>query len=253
MKRHLEIINSINRALDYVIVAILIVIVLLLYIAHSSDASTDSTVMTEPTLTPAPSAVSASKRPWIEETFTSKDLALWDEFHPLEDRGYTDQEAIDQMVEETDISEDLLKDHLQNLLHWIATMDYHYSAEGIKRYILEPAISYHSGTAGSTLQRAQACADILYNITEGHFHLCEDLDHRIEEAVGILTEEERGWLKENLPGLVEEIDGVFESSIQEIYHDAGAYGRISMAMQVEKADEDWTAVKKGLMESLLGS
>lgn len=250
MKRHLEIVNGLNRALGILIGVIIIAAIVLLYIAHTSTSVDDTAAVPEPAAAPAASEALDPKRLWMEETFSPEDLALWDEFHQLEDQGYKDQEVIDLMVEETGISEALLKDHLQNLQHWIATMDYHYSSKGIKRYILEPAISFHPGTAGSSLQRAQAAADILYNVTDAHFHLCGKLAERMEDAARMLTEEEQGWLKENLPGLIEEIDAVFESGISDIYQDAGAYGRISKAVLVEKAEEDWTAVKDGLMEIL---
>ena len=83
-----------------------------------------------------------------------------------------------------------------------------------------------------------------------HFHLCDDLDRRINEATEMLTEEEQRWLSENLPGLTGEIDNVIKvfPEIDDIYDDAGAYTQVSRAMQMESVDEDWTAVKAALME-----
>ena len=226
--------------LSYLIGIIVIIAVLLLYLAFTSSS---------PSSTPAPTSSPDSMRLWIEETFTASDLALWDEFHSLTNSGATDQEAIDALTQKYNISESLLKDHLQKLQHWIATKYYPYSSENIKTDVLKPAISFHPGTAGSSLQRAQAVADILFNIADRHFHFCTDLEGRIEEATEMMTEEERGWLSENLSGLIEEIDSVVEeyTEIDDDYDDAGAYSRVYRAMQIEAVDEDWTVVKAALM------
>lgn len=244
--KHLRILNSVNGMLGILIGAVVIIAILLfvlMFKAESSDAPTVVPAFESPN-TPDP------MRLWIEETFTPSDLSLWDEFHSLKSSGNSDQEAIEALTHNHNISESLLKDHLQKLQHWIAAKDYPYSPENIKTDILESAISFHPGTAGSSLQRAQAAADILFNTADKHFHLCDDLDRRIKEATEMLTEEEQRWLSENLPGLTGEIDNVIKvfPEIDDIYDDAGAYTQVSRAMQMESVDEDWTAVKAALME-----
>ena len=193
-------------------------------------------------------------RKWQEETLTPEDLALWDELFVLRYEGHSDQEAVDILVEETGISEEQMKSHLENMIHWDGMEYYPYMANGVKREILDPAISFHPGTAGSSLKEAQAAAEILYRITKDGCHFCnqERMNQATTEAIALLTEEEQGWLKENLPGLIALIDDTFVDcpEIAGIYIDAGADYYVWRALQVEKADEDWARVKTALAAML---
>lgn len=84
------------------------------------------------------------------------------------------------------------------------------------------AISFHPGTAGSSLQRASAAGEILFNSADLDYNFCNHFEQRMDEAAALLTQEEQRWLRENLPGLIEEIDGFIEEypEIAAIYHDA---------------------------------
>ena len=139
---------------------------------------------------------------------------------------------------------------MQNLQHWTATEDYPYMPERIKVFILEPAISFHPGTAGSSLQQASAAANILFTAADEGFHFCnaEHLEAAMSEAVAMLTQDEQDLLKENVPGLIEEIDGIVRvyPFIAFIYHNAGVNSRIYQAMEVQLADEDWACLKASL-------
>lgn len=250
--RHLQILNTVNEVLGYILGAVVLLAVILFVLALRSDSSADT--LTEPydaaVRTETSAAVSSPDptRLWIEETFSSEDLYLWDEFHRLTDSGLSDQKAIDTLVESTGYSEQLLKEHLQNLQHWIATENYPYTAQGFKMYVLEPAISFHPGTAGSSLQRAQAAATILFNIADKHFQFAGSLN--VADAVNMMTEEELSWLRENLPGLIGEMDSLIEQypEIDGVYQDAGADSFVYRAMQREAVAEDWTVVRAALME-----
>ena len=236
-------INTCNDILGDLIWVLLLFTLLLFYLVYQSGQQSTEVI------NDTPPQESGSRRDWIEATFTPEDLALWDEFHQLTQQGKADQEAIDIIVADTGISEQTLKVHLQNLQHWIATKDYPYTPENLKRLILEPAISFHPGSAGSSLQRAAAAGEILFNSADKNYHFCNGLHQVMKDAISLMTLEEQGRLKENLPGLIDDIDIIIKEypEIADINSDAGAYSHIYRAMQTEMVNEDWNTVKLALM------
>ena len=125
------------------------------------------------------------------------------------------------------------------------------SPELLRDGILLPAVSYHPGTAGSTLGSAQAAAKILSFITENRFHTVpEDQANRLtQDAFALLSGEEQGWLRENLPGLIELIDSVFSdyTALSGRFDDAGADTAVRSALENEAASEDWSRLRGALV------
>ncbi|MBR4473088.1 MAG: hypothetical protein IKS55_05575 [Oscillospiraceae bacterium] len=117
----------------------------------------------------------------------------------------------------------------------------------IKKEILEPAISFHPGTAGSSLKQAQAAAEIMSNISGPDYRYAdaEQLKQSMVTAFGMLSEEEQGWLKENLPGVLATVDELFASypEIPGVFDDAGAEELVEEAMQTNMTAEDWGKIK----------
>ena len=124
------------------------------------------------------------------------------------------------------------------------------SPELLRDGILLPAVSYHPGTAGSTLRSAQAAAKVLSFITENRFHAVpEDQANRLtQNAFALLSGEEQSWLRENLPGLIELIDSVFSdyTALSGRFDDAGADAAVRSALENEAASEDWSRLRGAL-------
>ena len=124
--------------------------------------------------------------------------------------------------------------------------------EELRENILEPAIAFHPGTAGCSLGQALAAAKILNYITSVDFRTlpAERLSPAMNDAVALLSEEEQGWLRENLPGLTELMDSVFTGyeDMRDLFDDAGALELADAAMAKEDAAEDWARLKAVLPE-----
>ena len=124
------------------------------------------------------------------------------------------------------------------------------SPELLKERVLLPAISFHPGTAGSSLGCAQAAAAVVSFATEYRFHSAgEDVLNRMtEDAAAMLAEEEAEWLRENLPGLIGMVDSAYSdyTSARGIFDDAGAGGTIEAALASENSAEDWMRLKAAM-------
>jgi hypothetical protein len=120
---------------------------------------------------------------------------------------------------------------------------------GIKHFILDPAISFHPGTEEFYSDQVQAASTVLYNTVTKHYHLFsqERINQATSEAVSMLTEEEQGWLQENLPDLIAMIDTAMAG-----YPEFGpiknerATSTIGWSSETELADEDWARVRTAL-------
>ena len=82
-----------------------------------------------------------------------------------------------------------------------------------------------------------------------HYHLFsqERINQTTIEAVDLLTEEEQGWLQENLPDLIAMIDTSMADypEIGPIKNER-AMSTIGWSTETELADEDWARVRTAL-------
>ena len=125
-----------------------------------------------------------------------------------------------------------------------------FSPEQLRDGILIPAVSFHPGIAGSTLKSAKAAAEMLNFCTENQLRLADqkELDQAMKDARELLSEDEKGWLQENLPTLLDLSDTVFNDyeSVKGLFEDAGAGGLIVAVLADEHAGEDWIKAKAAL-------
>ena len=187
----------------------------------------------------------------MEKYLSPEDIAIWDKYYSLTYSGHSGQEAIDAIVAETGISDPIVKDHLHDMLHFMGmgSNQYPSAPAGIKHFILDPAISFHPGTEEFYSDQVQAASAILYNTVTKHYHLFsqERINEATAEAVGMYTEEDRGLLQENLPGLIDLIDAAMAD-----YPEFGpiknekATSTIGWSSETELADEDWARVRMAL-------
>ena len=124
------------------------------------------------------------------------------------------------------------------------------SPELLRDYVLIPATEFHPGSAGSTLGCARSAARILTFCTENQLRLedQEKLDQMMKDACELLSEDEKGWLQENLPGLLDVADSVFSDydGMKGLFEDAGAGDLASGVLAVEHAQEDWLPARTAL-------
>ncbi len=197
-------------------------------------------------------------REWMEKYLSPEEIAMWDKYYFLTYTGHSGQEAIDAIVAETGIYDPILKDHLHDMLHFMGmgSSQYPSAPAGIKWSILDPAISFHPGTDDFYIGQVEAASKILYNTVTKHYHLFsqERINQATIEAVNSLTEEEQGWLQENLPDLIAMIDAAMadypEFSAIENERATSTIGWNSEYDHTELADEDWARVKTALEETI---
>ena len=122
--------------------------------------------------------------------------------------------------------------------------------ESFREEILEPALNYHPGTAGSSLKAAYASESILYFITDYRIHLedQETVNRLMADAFSLLAEEEREQLKETFPDLMALIDETIEIFPENrgIYEDTGSVCLIDNAMLYKRAGDDWERLKTAI-------
>ena len=161
-----------------------------------------------------------------------------------EETAETVEETVETTVEEND--EETLLGSIAETLGDIGSL----SPELLRDGILTPAISFHPGTAGTTLGSALAAAKILAFSTEHQLRLEDEneTDQLMKDAYAMLSVEERGWLMENLPGLIDLTDSVFTDydSLSGRFEDAGAGEMIQSVLANEHAAEDWARARKAL-------
>ena len=128
-----------------------------------------------------------------------------------------------------------------------------FSAELLKNRVLLPAVSFHPGTAGSTLGCAQASAALASFAAEYQLRSAdgEQLNQAMGEAVALLSDEEAEWLRENLPGLIGMIDSAYAdySTVIGTFIDAGADGTMRPVLIDETTSEDWAKLKAALIQA----
>ncbi len=125
------------------------------------------------------------------------------------------------------------------------------SPELLKNRVLLPAVSFHPGTAGSTLGCAQASAELASFAAEYQLRFTDEttMNQAMGNAVSLLTEEEAQWLQENLPGLIGMIDSAYTdySTVIQVFGDAGADGTMRTVLADETTEEDWAVLKAALI------
>lgn len=125
------------------------------------------------------------------------------------------------------------------------------SPETLRDQVLLPALSYHPGTAGSSLAAANASAAILDFAAKNNLRLSgtEDANRNMTDAVALLSEEERTNLSETMPGIIALIDETLETWPENsgLYDDAGSSDLIKAALQHPDAAKDWEVVKAALL------
>ena len=199
--------------------------------------------------------VAPGNREWMEKYLSPEDITMWDKYYFLTYTGHSGQEAVDAIVAETGISDPIVKDHLHDMLHFMGmgSNQYPSAPAGIKHFILDPAISFHRGTEEFYSDQVQAASTILYNTVTKHYHMFsqERINQATIEAVALLTDEELGWLKENLPDLIAMIDTAMADypEIGPIKNER-ATSSIGWSSETELADEDWARVKTALEEAI---
>ena len=118
------------------------------------------------------------------------------------------------------------------------------SPDLIRENIIEKAVSFHPGTAGSSLKQAAAAAEILQFATEQKLRNT-DCKAAFEAAWDSTDQETQEYFRENFEGLSWLITSAFDDydSVKDMFEDAGA------AEKMEKS----TGVSPGTFDSAGGA
>ena len=121
------------------------------------------------------------------------------------------------------------------------------SPEAFRIHILTPAVSFHPGTAGSSLGRAQAASEIISAAVDNQLRFVNQdrMNLMMEEAYAQLSEEEQAWLPENLPGLIDLIDAAYAEygDVSGTFEDAGVGSQVRLKLGSEGSLQDWTRLR----------
>ena len=127
-----------------------------------------------------------------------------------------------------------------------------FSPELLKNRVLLPAISYHPGTAGTSLGCAQSSAAVASFAAEYQLRTADgdQLNRALKDAAALLSAEEAEWLQENLPGLIGMIDSAYAdySTVIGVFGDAGADDMMRTVLIDETTVQDWAKLKAALMQ-----
>ena len=113
----------------------------------------------------------------------------------------------------------------------------------IRENIIEKAVSFHPGTAGSSLKQAAAAAEILQFATEQKLQKT-DCTPAFEAAWNITDQETQEYFRENFEGLSQLITSAFDDydSVKDLFEDAGAAERMEKSMAKENGVKDWQSL-----------
>ena len=125
------------------------------------------------------------------------------------------------------------------------------TSEMLKEQVLNEILSYHPGTAGSSLQAASAAANVLSFASEHHVHLL-DLDTMkklLTEAFSSLDSDDQSYFPENLEGVAYLINQALEdySSVEGQFADAGADTAMEAVRLNPDAAADWHFLEEILL------
>ena len=117
------------------------------------------------------------------------------------------------------------------------------SPDLIRENIIEEAVSFHPGTAGSSLRRAAAAADILQFATEQKLRNT-DCRTAFEAAWDSTDQETQEYFRENFEGLSRLITSAFNDydSVKDMFEDAGAAEKMEKSLAKENALKDWQSL-----------
>ena len=118
------------------------------------------------------------------------------------------------------------------------------SADQIRDNIIDEVVSFHPGTAGSSLGQALAAANVLRFATEQKLGR-NDCSSAFEKAWKEADEETQGYFRENFEGLSRLIDAAFSDydSVRGVFEDAGAGEIMEAALRSADAAKDWDALR----------
>ena len=117
------------------------------------------------------------------------------------------------------------------------------SPDLIRENIIEEAVSFHPGTAGSSLRQAAAAADILQFATEQKLRNT-DCRTAFEAAWDSTDQETQEYFRENFEGLSRLITSAFNDydSVKDMFEDAGAAEEMEKSLAKENALKDWQSL-----------
>ena len=117
------------------------------------------------------------------------------------------------------------------------------SPDLIRENIIEKAVSFHPGTAGSSLKQAAAAAEILQFATEQKLRNT-DCRTAFETAWDSTDQETQEYFRENFEGLSRLIISAFNDydSVKDMFEDAGAAEKMEKSLAKENALKDWQSL-----------
>ena len=121
------------------------------------------------------------------------------------------------------------------------------SREEIRTGLLDVIGAYEPGTAGSSLKRAVAAANVLEFAAENHSAL-EDkagFSEALQTAWNEMTEAEKDRFPEQFASVAELADETLQdfSSLSGLFEDAGVLEKTQQLLQKENLRDDWEALK----------
>ena len=130
------------------------------------------------------------------------------------------------------------------------------SAEEIRTGFLSAVNAYEPGTAGSSLKRAVAAANVLEFAAENHSAL-EDkagFSEALQMAWNEMTEAEKSRFPEQFASVAELADETLQdfSSLSGLFEDAGVLEKTQQLLQKENLRDDWEALKS-CVQTIKGS
>ena len=125
------------------------------------------------------------------------------------------------------------------------------SSDQIRDNIIGEIVSYHPGTAGSSLKQALAAANVLRFATEQKLSR-NDCKTAFEKAWNETDEESQKFFRENYEGLSWLITSAFSDydSVSGVFEDAGAAEIMRTALGQADAEKDWDALN-AVIENVL--
>ena len=117
------------------------------------------------------------------------------------------------------------------------------SADQIRENIIDEVVSYHPGTAGSSLKQAAAAANVLRFATQQKLS-GNDCKAAFEKAWGETDSAAQGYFRENYGDLSRLITSSFSDydSVSGVFEDAGAGEIMKTALAQADAEKDWNAL-----------
>ena len=113
----------------------------------------------------------------------------------------------------------------------------------IREGIIDEVVSYHPGTAGSSLKQAAAAANVLRFATQQKLSK-NDCKAAFEKAWGETDSAAQGYFRENYGDLSRLIASAFSDydSVRGVFEDAGAGETMKTALAQADAENDWNAL-----------